>query len=231
MAVEVSTAGLRKPVGEIYPARPYLEMLVDAGCPIALSSDAHTPEQLGFRYEQALELLDEVGVTRAGRVRAPAAAPGADRVSRTGIGIDSHAFDAGPPADPRRRRDPARGRPRRPLRRRRARPRDHRRAARRGRAGRHRPALPRHRRALARRRLDGAAARRRAREVGAVEHVDATVMMERPKLAPHRDAIRASAGGGARLHRSTSRRRPARGWASSAAARASRRWRWRRCVG
>jgi 2-C-methyl-D-erythritol 2,4-cyclodiphosphate synthase len=28
--------------------------------------------------------------------------------------------------------------------------------------------------------------------VGAVEHVDATVMMERPKLSPHRDAIRAS---------------------------------------
>ncbi len=28
--------------------------------------------------------------------------------------------------------------------------------------------------------------------VGAVEHVDATVMMERPKLAPHRDAIRDS---------------------------------------
>jgi 2-C-methyl-D-erythritol 2,4-cyclodiphosphate synthase len=27
--------------------------------------------------------------------------------------------------------------------------------------------------------------------VGRVEHVDATVMMERPKLAPHRDAIRA----------------------------------------
>jgi 2-C-methyl-D-erythritol 2,4-cyclodiphosphate synthase len=25
-----------------------------------------------------------------------------------------------------------------------------------------------------------------------VEHVDATVMMERPKLAPHREAIRAS---------------------------------------
>ncbi len=28
--------------------------------------------------------------------------------------------------------------------------------------------------------------------VGAVEHVDATVMMERPKLAPHREAIRDS---------------------------------------
>jgi histidinol-phosphatase (PHP family) len=62
VAVEVSTAGLRKPVEEIYPSRPYLEMLVDAGCPIALSSDAHTPGQLGFRYDQALELLDAVGV-------------------------------------------------------------------------------------------------------------------------------------------------------------------------
>jgi histidinol-phosphatase (PHP family) len=63
IAVEVSTAGLRKPVGEMYPARPYLEMLLDAGCPIALSSDAHVPSQLGFRYEEAVELLGELGVT------------------------------------------------------------------------------------------------------------------------------------------------------------------------
>ena len=31
-----------------------------------------------------------------------------------------------------------------------------------------------------------------AARVGTIEHVDATVMMERPKLSPHRDAIRAS---------------------------------------
>ncbi len=31
-----------------------------------------------------------------------------------------------------------------------------------------------------------------AARVGKIEHVDATVMMERPKLSPHRDAIRAS---------------------------------------
>ena len=39
--------------------------------------------------------------------------------------------------------------------------------------------------------------------VGAVEHVDATVMMERPKLAPYRDAIRdslAAALGGASVN-------------------------------
>jgi histidinol-phosphatase (PHP family) len=63
IAVEVSTAGLRKPVGELYPATPFLEMLVDAGCPITLSSDAHLPEQIGFGYEQALEVLAQHGVT------------------------------------------------------------------------------------------------------------------------------------------------------------------------
>lgn len=63
VAVELSTAGLRKPVGEMYPSRALLEMLVDAGCPIALSSDAHVPDQLGHEYERAVELLGEVGVS------------------------------------------------------------------------------------------------------------------------------------------------------------------------
>ena len=62
VAVEVSTAGLRKPVAEIYPARSFLEMVVDAGCPIALSSDAHLPEHIGHGYDKALELLESVGV-------------------------------------------------------------------------------------------------------------------------------------------------------------------------
>ena len=62
VAIEVSTAGLRKPVGEIYPAPAFLEMVVDAGTPIALSSDAHTPDLLGYEYERATELLDSLGV-------------------------------------------------------------------------------------------------------------------------------------------------------------------------
>ncbi len=62
IAVEVSTAGLRKPTGELYPARAFLEMCVDAGVPVALSSDAHRPEDVGADYERALELLDAVGV-------------------------------------------------------------------------------------------------------------------------------------------------------------------------
>jgi histidinol-phosphatase (PHP family) len=62
VAIEVSTAGLRKPAGEIYPAPAFLEMCLEAGRPVALSSDAHTPEQLGHEYERAVELLTDLGV-------------------------------------------------------------------------------------------------------------------------------------------------------------------------
>ena len=63
VAIEVSTAGLRKPVGEIYPAATFLEMCLEAGRPVALSSDAHVPDQLGFEYERAVSFLEQLGVT------------------------------------------------------------------------------------------------------------------------------------------------------------------------
>jgi histidinol-phosphatase (PHP family) len=64
VAIEVSTAGLRKPVAEIYPSRAFLEMCLEVDRPIVLSSDAHTPNDLAYRYEDALELLESVGVDR-----------------------------------------------------------------------------------------------------------------------------------------------------------------------
>ena len=63
VAIEVSTAGLRKPVAEIYPARQFLEMCLEVGRPVALSSDAHTSDQLAYRYDDALEYLESVGVS------------------------------------------------------------------------------------------------------------------------------------------------------------------------
>ena len=196
IAVEVSTAGLRKPVGEIYPDRAFLEMVLDAGNPIVLSSDAHVPDQLGFAYDQALALLEEVGVTRAVRVRPPRAPPGADgrHVSvTTGIGWDSHRLVEGRPlilggvtiphdsglaghsdADVLTHAviDALLG------------------AAALGDIGQHFPDTDE--------RFRGADSLGLLRLVVAflgtqgfaVAHVDATVVMERPKLAPHRDAIR-----------------------------------------
>src|SRR4029077_6789766 len=62
IAVEISTAGLRKPVGELYPARGFAEMCVEAGASFAFSSDAHLPEQVGFGYDRAVEFLERLGV-------------------------------------------------------------------------------------------------------------------------------------------------------------------------
>ena len=62
IAVEVSTAGLRKPVGELYPSAAFAEMCVEAGAVFALSSDAHRPEEVGLGYDRALELLADLGV-------------------------------------------------------------------------------------------------------------------------------------------------------------------------
>jgi histidinol-phosphatase (PHP family) len=62
VAVEVSTAGLRKPAKEIYPDAAFLEMCLESGRPVALSSDAHLPDELGHEYDRALEFLDGLGV-------------------------------------------------------------------------------------------------------------------------------------------------------------------------
>jgi histidinol-phosphatase (PHP family) len=62
VAVELSTAGLRKPVAEMYPSLELLELFVGAGKPVSLSSDAHVPEQLGYAYDRAVETLRAAGV-------------------------------------------------------------------------------------------------------------------------------------------------------------------------
>jgi len=60
-SIEISTAGIRKPVGEIYPDPILLQKCYDAGVTIVLSSDAHQPLHVGEDYDQALELAKSVG--------------------------------------------------------------------------------------------------------------------------------------------------------------------------
>jgi histidinol-phosphatase (PHP family) len=62
VAVEVSTAGLRKHAAEMYPAPAFLQMCLEAGAPVALSSDAHRPQDIGADYDQALAMLAQLGV-------------------------------------------------------------------------------------------------------------------------------------------------------------------------
>jgi histidinol-phosphatase (PHP family) len=63
--VEVSTAGLRKPVGELYPAQAFLEVLCDAGVKATVGSDAHQVSEVGQDIEVAYRALASAGYLRA----------------------------------------------------------------------------------------------------------------------------------------------------------------------
>ncbi len=61
VCVEVNTAGLRAPAGEIYPALDFLKVCREYGVPVTAGSDAHAPGQVGYAWEQALEWLRAAG--------------------------------------------------------------------------------------------------------------------------------------------------------------------------
>jgi len=61
VAAEVSTAGLRKPVGEIYPSTDLLEAFARYGVPITIASDAHESHLVGEDFDRALELVRRAG--------------------------------------------------------------------------------------------------------------------------------------------------------------------------
>jgi len=65
MVLELNTAGLRKPIGEVYPSRSLLEEAYALDIPITFASDAHTVEQVGFGYDKVTSLAKEVGYTKA----------------------------------------------------------------------------------------------------------------------------------------------------------------------
>jgi histidinol-phosphatase (PHP family) len=61
VAVEVSTAGLRKPVRELYPHPDFLAACRERGVPVTLASDAHSPDLVGRDFDRARELLRSAG--------------------------------------------------------------------------------------------------------------------------------------------------------------------------
>ena len=61
IAIECSSAGLRKPVGELYPEPRLLERFRRAGVPATLSSDAHFPADVARDYPTAVAALRGAG--------------------------------------------------------------------------------------------------------------------------------------------------------------------------
>lgn len=60
-AVEVSTAGLHKPVGDLYPDPAFLRACRKRGVPLSLASDAHAPEDVGRDFDRAVALARDAG--------------------------------------------------------------------------------------------------------------------------------------------------------------------------
>jgi len=65
MVIELNGAGLRKPIKELYPSQNLLEVAYELNIPITFSSDAHAVEQIGFGYNEAIEIAKRVGYTKA----------------------------------------------------------------------------------------------------------------------------------------------------------------------
>lgn len=63
--LDVNTAGLRNPVGEVYPAPILLQRARELGIGVVLGSDAHRPEQVGFAFPETVALLQELGFQEA----------------------------------------------------------------------------------------------------------------------------------------------------------------------
>lgn len=69
IAIEINTAGLFKPVAEMYPAADFLTLAAHAGVPLTINSDAHAPEEVGRAFQDALALAASCGFTRLCRFR------------------------------------------------------------------------------------------------------------------------------------------------------------------
>lgn len=69
VCVEVNTAGLRWPAGEIYPSLEFLKICRTEGVPAVTGSDAHAPDQVGMAFGQARDLLLAAGYSEVVRFR------------------------------------------------------------------------------------------------------------------------------------------------------------------
>ncbi len=69
VAIECSSAGFRKPVGELYPSPALLARFREAGVPVTLASDAHRPADVAAGFSTAVAALRGAGYEHLTRFR------------------------------------------------------------------------------------------------------------------------------------------------------------------
>lgn len=63
VAIELNTAGWRRPAQEAYPSLSILKRARDFGLSVCVGSDAHRPEEVGRYFKEAEEFLRKAGFT------------------------------------------------------------------------------------------------------------------------------------------------------------------------
>jgi histidinol-phosphatase (PHP family) len=63
LAIELSTAGWRKPVDELYPSDSLIELAIAKRIPFTTASDAHSHVQLAENYGRLGEKMKAFGIT------------------------------------------------------------------------------------------------------------------------------------------------------------------------
>lgn len=61
LAIEINSAGLRKPISEQYPSTQILELIYEMGINISFGSDAHAPQQVGADNGKCESLARKIG--------------------------------------------------------------------------------------------------------------------------------------------------------------------------
>ena len=62
LAIELSTAGWRKPVNELYPSDEIIRLAMEKGIQFTTASDAHSHVQLGENYDRLARKMQELGI-------------------------------------------------------------------------------------------------------------------------------------------------------------------------
>jgi histidinol-phosphatase (PHP family) len=62
LAIELSTAGWRKPVSELYPSDEIIQLALEKGIPFTTASDAHSHVQLGENYDRLADKVSAWGI-------------------------------------------------------------------------------------------------------------------------------------------------------------------------
>ena len=62
LAMELSTAGWRKPVGELYPSDQIIRRAIEKGIPFTTASDGHSHVQQGENFNRLAQKMAELGI-------------------------------------------------------------------------------------------------------------------------------------------------------------------------